>query len=68
MTYDLKIGYQSLSIVTSSTLDFFRKALRQLGAKRQGGGSYKPSPLAVRVMKKALAWRGLNIIVQNILA
>ena len=54
MTYDLKIGYHSLPLVTSSTLFFFCEALRQLGAKRQGG--HTPT---VCVMKKAFVWRGL---------
>ena len=51
MTYDLKIGYQSLPLVTSSTLVFFREALRQLGAKRQGGSYYPPPPRRPRYEK-----------------
>ena len=65
MTYELKIGYQSLPLVTSSTLFFFREALRQLGAKRQGGRTTpppSPSACSPSASTKALAWRGLKAL------
>ena len=57
MTYDLKIGYQSLPLVTSRTL-FFSRSFRQLGAKREVMG--RTNPARRPRYEKALAWRGLT--------
>ena len=59
MTYDLKIEYRTNLFLSlrAARCFFFRAALRQLGAKRQGSHTNPPRrPL----YEKTLAWRGLT--------
>ena len=54
--------YINLFVSRRATRSFFREALAQSGAKRQGGGSYQP-PLCRGRMRNGLCWRGLNTFI-----
>ena len=58
LTWDAKLGYQSLHLITNHTL--FSRTSSSIGG-RNGEGSYHHRPSAGACAENGYAWRGLNV-------